>query len=100
MQKFKVLTPVTFRIGRFRLTDAQLARRKHVVRVSESGLAEPIAEISFKAGEIIETDIDVPKGLHGKLEPVVEAVAEVQVIDAPAEVSFAAAKRATLKLGK
>jgi len=101
MQKFTVLRPVTFRIGRFRLTDAQLARRKHVVRVVD-GLAEPIAEVSFKAGEVIETDLDVPKGLHGKIEPI--------AIDAPAEVAFSVQepveapgekpRRATLKLGR
>ena len=80
MQKFTVLAPVTFKTGHFRLTPEQLARRKHVVRVDESGIAQPIAEISFKVGEVIETDIDVPKALHGKLAP--------EVIDAPAEVAF------------
>lgn len=89
MQRFTVMQPVTFKTGRFRLSDAQLARRKYVVRVDESGIAQPIAEISFKAGEIIETDIDVPKALHGKLAPLTDAPAEVQFsvqepVEAPA----------------
>lgn len=76
MQKFTALAPVTFRAGRFLLTPEQLANRKYVVRIVD-GLAEPIREISFKAGEVIETDLDVPKALHVKLEPVVDAPAEV-----------------------
>lgn len=85
MQKFTVLAPVTFKTGHFRLTPEQLARRKHVVRIVD-GIAEPIHEVSFKAGEIVETDLDIPKGLHSKLEPI--AAAAVEQPEQPAEVQF------------
>lgn len=80
VNKYMTKEPVTFKAGRFFLTPEQLRRRAHVVHIVD-GFAEPIREISFKAGEIVETDLDIPKGLHNKLAP---------LTDAPAEVAFAA----------
>lgn len=85
VNKYLTTEPVTFKVGQFALTDEQLRRRAHVVvRVAENIYA-PKAEISFKAGEIVVTDLDIPKGLHAKLVPVAEgeAATDLQPAEAP-----------------
>lgn len=66
MKKFEVLMPVSLRNGTFKLTPEQFRRREAVVNVlnAKERIVEPKAggEISFKRGEIIEADVDVPKG--------------------------------------
>lgn len=88
MKKYLALQAVTFKAGRFALTAEQFARRRYVVVPVGGNVYEPKAEISFKAGEIVETDLDVPKALQVRLEP---------VLDVPAEVEFAAQEPAEVQ---
>jgi len=85
MHRYNVMEPVTLRQARFRFTPQQLADRKYVVRETErgSGIFEPIDEISFKKGEIIETDYVVPKKLYDKLFPIDEEEGGDASQDAP-----------------
>lgn len=78
MNKFEVLGPVTLRNVKVRLTAAQLADRMHVVRSVEGAdtLYEPIVEVSFKKGEVIEVDMDVPKSMYGRLRPLEDSSSE------------------------
>ena len=93
VNKYVTKEPVTFKAGRFLLTPEQLRRRAHVVRIVD-GFAEPIRELSFKAGEIVETDLDIPKGLHNKLAPLTDAPAEVAFsVQEPVEAPAAKGKR-------
>lgn len=72
MRQFEMLEAMTFKHGRFKLTAEQLANRRYVVRpLGEPSdlVVEPITEISFKRGEIIETDLDVPRALESKMRP-------------------------------
>lgn len=89
MNRYEIQVPVTFKIGRFRLTAEQYRRRKHVVRLLDEHalLVEPITEISFKRGEVIETDLEMPKTLGAQVRALTEesaAPAAVPAAEPPA----------------
>lgn len=88
MRKYELQESVTLRTGRFRLTPEQYANRRYVVRlVSDLPelIVEPITEISFKRGEVVETDFDVPRAMESKMRPLVpELPADVNPIEASA----------------
>lgn len=72
MRRYKALQAVTFRNGQFKLTPEQFARRQYVVNLLDKDelIVEPgkSGEISFKAGELITTDIQIEKGQGHALE--------------------------------
>jgi hypothetical protein len=71
MRQYELLQAMTFRSGRFKLTPEQYRRRKHVTKLldPEQLIVEPNPDISFKIGEVIETDLDVPRAIESKLRP-------------------------------
>jgi hypothetical protein len=86
MKKYEVLKAVTFETGRYKLTDEQLARRRHVVKIvdKKANMVEPKPQISFKKGETIETDLEVTKGMLGVLlDPVAGTVLPPALAVAP-----------------
>lgn len=91
MRKYELQESVTLRTGRFRLTAEQYANRRYVVRLvgdPSELIVEPITEISFKRGEVVETDFDVPRAMESKMRPLVpELPAEVKPIETSASVS-------------
>lgn len=71
MRQYELLQAMTFRSGRFKLTPEQYRRRKHVTKLvdAEQLIVEPNPDISFKVGEVVETDLDVPRAIESKLRP-------------------------------
>lgn len=69
MRKIEALTAVTLTSGRFKLTPEQYQRRRHVVNVLDKDalIVEPKpsggqpGQISFKRGEVFESDLDIGK---------------------------------------
>jgi hypothetical protein len=91
MRKYELQESVTLRTGRFRLTPEQYANRRYVVRLVSDPpelIVEPITEISFKRGEVVETDFDVPRAMESKMRPLVpELPADVKPIETSASAS-------------
>jgi hypothetical protein len=68
MKTYKTLTPVTLTGGRYRLTPDQRRRRARLVQPIDEHTVEALAELTFKAGELVTTDLDIPKALAQTLE--------------------------------
>lgn len=66
MHKIEALTAVSFTSGRFKLTEEQYRRRRYAVTVVDKDELvvepKPQGQISFKRGEIVETDVKIAKG--------------------------------------
>ncbi len=102
MKKFTVLEAITVKPGnRFELTPEQLADRRYVVKEESkgSGVYVVVHETGFKAGEVITTDMEVPKALYGKLQPL-EVAAEPAEEDGEAEYPEAATSGRKGRKGK
>jgi hypothetical protein len=87
MRKYEALAAITFKHGRFKLTADQLSNRLHVVTVvdKDERIVEPLHGISFKRGEIFETDVDMPKTLP-QARPVEESAPAPSQASVPAAV--------------
>lgn len=87
MRQFELLQAMTFRSGRFKLTPEQYRRRKHVTKLVDADqlIVEPNPDISFKIGEVIETDLDVPRAIESKLRPLAPELPAAESESKPVE---------------
>jgi predicted DNA-binding antitoxin AbrB/MazE fold protein len=70
MNKYRTLEPITLRGVVLLLEGDQLRRRLPLVEAvdADKGLFKPIAEVQFKAGEVVVTRDPLPKAFWGKVE--------------------------------
>lgn len=88
MQNYSIEQAITLKSGVIELSAAQFARRKHMqaLKLISKGKYEIIKPVSFKAGEVIGFEGDLPK-----------ALASVMVDEAEAEVKKTKSKKAEVK---
>jgi len=97
MRRYRLIEQVTFGPGTLLgLSEAQLARRRHVpVFEPEGGAHRTIAMVQFKAGEELGVDGDLPRSLSIKMQPL-DAESQPEQAAAAAPKKPAAKSRSTV----
>lgn len=68
--KYTVMAAITLHAGaQIIMSEAQALRRKHMVQHLGDNLYEVRLPVQFKAGEVIETDQELPKHMAALLDP-------------------------------